>query len=183
MSITDVTYYAKRPTKLPQSEGLGNGVATQIAEADEDFITDNLPIYEYEFFIRLLGRDLGQEFWDAYIASVVDGAPALATKWQDLLDLLLDTVNKRSPIANYCFFHIIPQTLEQMTRRGGALGKQDELMIMGVSDNQVRAWNLMADTLVSTVEWLEDNKADYEHDDVYLDTDYLLVDIINRYGI
>jgi len=179
--ILDATYFEEYPTKLPQSEALGNGVSSEVSTADAAFITENLPIYEQTFFRRVLGRDLGDEFLADYKEAVDN--PPLADKWQDMLDQILDTDTKKSPIANYVFFNMVPQLLENISRVGGVAGKKDEMEVIGVTLHQTNAWNLMADDLLTFYEYMEDNKSTYEHDDVYLDADYLMLQPVNRYGI
>ena len=55
--------------------------------------------------------------------------------------------------------------------------------MVGVFKSQAKAWNLMSQSLVSFYEYMEENKETYEHDEVYLEPSYEMLQTENEYGI
>jgi hypothetical protein len=186
----DQTFFQKYPTKLSQAESLGTGVNPKIAAADLAFIQEVIDEHEAEFYVLLLGQDLADELFLAYQASLptgteetpVPGTP-LPTKWQTLVDKLVNTTLKKSPSANYVYFHALIRKQSETLRSGEKAGKSDEMTQVSCAESQTIAWNLGVDKLRPVVEWLIENKADYEHDDVYLEIEPSLVEYENRYDI
>ena len=175
--ITDKTYFEKNLTKLPQSKGLSNGVSSTVKTYDEAELDDAINFYEPEIMERILGSDIYAEF-----VSGIAVTPTPDEKWVTLRNKFWDVTNKRSPIANYIFFNIIPSIEERLTRGGSVVSKIDESSVVSAYPKQMRAWNDMVEKLEIAYEWLIENRATYEHDDYELELDYNLLEK-EAYGI
>jgi hypothetical protein len=178
MSIIDETYFTKHPTKLPQSEALGNGVAVDIQTGDVAMIDDNIEIYEPQFLTYLLGKDLADEF----IAGLAV-TPTPATKWTALKNKLVNSTTKRSPIANYVYCFILEEQSEYDARVGTVANKTENATQISCTHKQTKAWNLMVEELIVFIDWLILNRTTYEHDEVYIETDYHLLTYLNRFAV
>lgn len=160
-------YFLKQPTYVPQASGLGNGVNPQVKTKEAELVQNNIDLYEEQFYIELLGYDLASELIAAYEASVATTNPIeLEQKWVDLLAKLFNETKFRSPAANYVFWFIMEDIFKPSTRVGTVIGKKNEGTVASPASKQITAWNLMVDDLIRFYEWLETNRATYEHDTV-----------------
>ena len=162
-------YFKKQPTLVPQASGLGNGVNPRVKTNDEGLVQNNIDLYEEQFYIELLGYDLANELIAAHEASVAETDPiTLEQKWIDMFAKLFNEVKFRSPAANYVFWFIMEDVFRPSTRVGTVIGKKNEGQVETPATKQITAWNLMASELVRFYDWLELNRATYEHDDVFI---------------
>jgi len=121
-------------------------------------LTRQIAIYEPELLKLILGATLYAEY-------LVGG-----TQWDAFKAKIADATNKVSPITNYVFFNYWPTFCIQSTMAGAVISKTENSITLSVADKQRMVWNRMRRLLIDVFDWMDENRTDYEHDDVTLDT-------------
>lgn len=167
MSFIDRTYFAKSLTIVGVSGTTTPALATQAELAD--FIARYEPIF--------LKAVLGDSLYSAFVAGYAT-VPRPA-KWTALYNALIDSTNKISPIANYCWY--CWQEQHQIIGTASA-----DIMIQGA--NSAVATNIqkyvqvnedMITRLITFYDWLDTNIADYSE----YDGSVYPLESINQFGI
>lgn len=131
----------------------------ELSKASE--LARQIAIFEPDILKQILGTDLYAE----YLASETTATPA----WTEFKAKLWDATNFVSPVANYVFFRYWPTYCIRATGAGAFLSVKEDVTTVSVADKQRMVWNSMVPMLVEFFDWLDENRADYEHDDITLD--------------
>ena len=177
--VVDLTYFADYPNFMPNSGSSGNGNSRRLDEIEEGKRTSFINRYEAQYLKKILGVDLYNAFKAGYEAT-----PPIAEKWTELAEALADSTNKISPIANYVQVWYLRRV--DISDTGVVGSKTDNSVRLDPTDLIVQVWNEMVPLNIEFAEWLEDNRATYEVDDIeipcFVEGEGLLAKI-NAFGI
>lgn len=153
MILLDTTYFIRDlhiPNLLVKSNRKGDHMSKALHETLNTSIEEFLDEYEYEFLVKLLGK----EFADYFIEHKDEFAA--------LKPLLLDEKRKLSPIANYVYVMWATNNQSQTTLSGGEIvGKTDYSSSVSEPIKQRRAWNKMVDMVYIISAHLYHNRSLY----------------------
>jgi hypothetical protein len=151
MSYIDETYFKSNPIAIPDLEQ-SNGIGTISNNSSLDRLRRCIAINEPKYLRKLMGLDMYLE----YVSDVDDA------KWTPLLAKLVDTDLLRSPIANWVYIQYAAENYSKFTGIGSVKGKSDNSENTASFYNQILAWNDMAFQHEVILQWLYDNRADFE---------------------
>lgn len=103
---------------------------------------------EIELYIQteepaFLKKVLGEELFEAFMSGLEeDPIPA---EWIDLRDILVDSVTKVSPVANYVYVKLLEDSVTKTTGIGELLPTGENGLKASPVQKIVQAWNKMVD--------------------------------------
>lgn len=130
-----------------------------IPHLDTVGVSERLDVFikKYEkIFLTLL---LGESTYNDFMAGLEENP--IPAKWQTLKDLLVDSTDKESPIANFVYFHWMVDKITQTVGLGESKAKAENSTIVNNDPKRVRAWNEMVIWVRSKKPFFETNKVDY----------------------
>lgn len=176
MSLIDQTYFQKRKTSIPninQPEVLAE-------------LNDYIAIYEPDYLINVLGRDLKTDFETGIEQATPD------QKWLNLRDGAefeykdvkytwkgFVRTTKESPIAYYVMYWFVRETNVQFTGVGTTISISENSERISPSRRLVSLWNDMVSDNEILVKFLLANESDYTN----YAPENTLTEIIDIYGI
>jgi len=146
MNLIDVTYFKFDPIKINGLES-SNGFSAELSNSLEVDLQRAIAIYEKPYLIGLLGSDLYEE----YVASINNA------KWDNLKAQLVNADLKRSPIANYVYYHFMKAKKYAYGDIGAYIPKVENMN--NVDQNLVlkQAWNDGVAQNFEVCQWLSNN--------------------------
>ena len=145
------------------------GADSVTKDAERDLLDAYIGVYEPEYLLRLLGKDV----YDEFTAYLTDEASEKEEKWERLRDALTTGCK---PVACYVYVHYTGECGRSVTRSGVVKSSADGDLV-SPSPLQIRAWNLMARQNRRVFELL----CGEEYDGV--ETDFYLMETLNDLGI
>jgi len=126
-----------------------------VGEAEKKLVNNFIKDYEPICMYSLVGKEL----YDALILGLAETTPE--TRWTTLRDKLVDSVNKKSPIANFVFFKYEEET--QSVKTGTGYKKTELAGMVEVTDNAKKnaVWNDFANQVNIFMYWFKDNYSTY----------------------
>lgn len=165
--ILDKSYFLKYPVFIPQADGYTSPVATAVKNNDILFIESMISVHEPRYYKFLLGNDLANEFIEAYKASIAETSTPLPSQWTTFISKAFDTTNKTSPCANFVYYYACYELEQRTTRVGTKVSKIDGGDVISPDSKAIISWNLGVERNIELLNWLAENKSDYEHDSIY----------------
>ena len=168
MSLTDKTYFLYPPCEIPITDS-SNGYSSSLVEKENTRINLSINIYEREY-LKLI---LGEELYADYILDTKKDSIDREQKWinfeQQLLsfnEIISETVTlKTSPIACYIYCNYMIDNELNITQK--ATATNDKSQNQTVRSNYPfikKAWDIMVSYNYTIVEWLLENKDEFEID-------------------
>lgn len=147
--------------------------------------------YEMQYLIGFLGYDLYKQFIEG-----LNVQPNAEAKWTKLkngdeftdynsrLNKWLGFTNdfKKSPIANYVYYHYLRDGISQTTAVGEVQSNTQNSSVISPIDKMVRAYNEMVDLTNLAICYLQVNKATYPSFEIAL-VNRSLINKINKFNI
>lgn len=131
----------------------------QIAQRSQIDVQDSIKYfidkYEPEILIRLLGKQLYQDF------VVGLGQSTVAQKWLTLKDWLFNSTLKTSPVANYIYTKYQDFTETKSVGLGNGQSLSENVKVVTPVRNITRAWNEMCNQFQEVHEHIRENIDDY----------------------
>lgn len=146
MSLIDKSYFTKE---------LHIGDLSNTLDGTPAMLDAYIVRYEKEYLIKLLGKELYNEFMAG-----LEEDPVLQ-KWIDLQNEIVDADLKISPIANYVYFNWQERNYTKNVGIGQVKNKAENATVVRPYDAQVKAWNEMVDMGRDTVRFVNDNGTEY----------------------
>lgn len=165
----DKTYF----TGDIQIKGIDNeGIVGTAAEANlNQFITQFEPEY--------LKMVMGETLYTAAIAGLAV-TPTPAARWTALKNKFINSTTKSSPIAEYCYYSMVRNSLSETTQTGEVQPKQQNAINVSNVDKQVLHYNRAIYAALIIIEWLYANAATYPEFDP---TEIKVIGYMNSFGI
>jgi hypothetical protein len=172
MSLIDNTYFAFEPLYIPNASTNTAGISQKLATDKSVEITRLIAKREKEYLVKMLGLKIYNLFTVGLAAS-----PTIEQKWVDLRDKFIDSTNKLSPIANYCYCYYLRN--KPTTDVGVVSQKVENAILLDPSFKIVDVWNDMVQQNYDICQWLVDNCDTYEDEE----NDILLPLYVENYGL
>jgi hypothetical protein len=128
-----------------------------IPNLDKDTVQATVEYYINEYENKFLESLMGLDLYTKYVAEAVDVTP-LPARWADVVNgktgnkwrglIYTPGANedfKKSPVANYVYFHYMRDTHTQSTGIGEVKTKAENADTVSPSLKMIRAWNEMVD--------------------------------------
>lgn len=148
-NLIDYTYF-KGELNIPNLSVTG-GVGTALQSELNEYIAE----YQQQYLRRLLGDDLYEAF-ETGLASVTPAA-----RWVTLRSQLIDSTNKRSPIAQYVYFCYQNSKHTVVTGSGDKTIGEGNLQPQYPSWKMTQVFNNCVRASEKIYDWIETNKASY----------------------
>lgn len=153
----DSSYFVGQ-ISIPTLSAQGIGVSNVVAAARESELNQWMTSLESKFLHECLGN-LYQPFVDGMTAVPVD------PKWQNIYNLLVNTLLHTSPYAHYVWWHWTRDMSEISTGMGEATSNMENAKAVSPIRKMIRVWNEMVDHLLAMKSFIEINH------DIYGDLD------------
>lgn len=126
-----------------------------VEEGNYNQLTAFIKVYEPEICRRVIGKAL----YDALITGLAAASPE--QRWIDLRDKLIDSVNLKSPVANYVWFRMWQQGQRQSTVAGDVTLNSPGMTVDGNIQLSCLVWNEMVQMFSDFTDWFILNESDY----------------------
>ena len=147
MSLIDETYFAHEPVLIQGLERSSNGYSKELTEGRINNVLDAISRFEPLYLKALLGDDAYEEFLETE-----DDA-----KWNELKTKLVNEDKKKSPIANYVFYHYHLENSIQRGDTGDYIPKTNNMDLVTPAYKRSLAWNDMVEQNKVLCQWIYAN--------------------------
>jgi hypothetical protein len=172
MTLIDNTYFSIEPLYIPNA-GTNTAGISQKLTSDKTLEVNRLIVKrEKEYLVKMLGTKI----YDLFIAGLA-ATPTIDQKWLDLRDKFVDSTNKLSPIANYCYCFYLRNM--PTTDLGIVVPKVENATLLSPATKIADVWNDMVQQNYELCQWLVDNCDTYED----AEHDILLPPYVENYGL
>ena len=148
MNLIDKSYFTKE---------LHIGDLSNTRDGSPDMLNLYIERYQKEYLTILLGNDLYNEFMAGLELEPVP------QEWTDLLNEIVDSTLKVSPIANYVYYFWQQQNYTKNVGIGQVKNKAENSIVVRPYDQQVYAWNEMVKMSDKVFKYIEQPIYIYSH--------------------
>lgn len=169
MNLIDSTYFTGK-ISLPGLETLAGSESTGMDKLVNDLTVNGLNLTrlisecQAEYLQKMLGKKLAAHF----LENISSEAPAGI--WIDLMERLVNSRIRKSPIANYVYFFILRYGMTRTSMSGEKKEKSDHAHNASIMPKSVFAWNEMIEMNRAFLTWIEDGKDAYAP---YMDEEWI----------